>query len=189
MKAVLLFSVFLGFLNISAQETALKKIKERYYQVNADNYQTHIVELNTMQAAIGLQTTQLVFYYYSWQTDAEESAYELDYQLVKIEVSYNIAASMDYKIEYLFDDNEELIFYLKKVAGEWENSALRYYLDKNKLIKVISKGTNEEGKTIDYTSIKNFKQDDINSIKLCILNSTNYLNFFNELIKVEKLDK
>jgi len=190
MKAILLITIFVFSLKVAAaQETAIKKIKELYYQVNEDNYQSHVVELNTMRAAIGLQTTKIVFYYYSWQSNPEESPFELDYGLMKIETSYNIAASMEYTNEYLFDEEGNLVFYLKKAKGEWVNSSIRYYLDKNKLIKVISKGTNEEGENLDYISTKNFKLDDLNSVKLCILKANNYTDFFKEMTEIELLEK
>jgi len=190
MKAILLFTIFVFSLKVAAaQETAIKKIKELYYQVNEDNYQSHTVKLNTMRAAIGLQTTKIVFYYYSWQSNPEESPFELDYGLMKIETSYNIAVSMEYSNEYLFDKNGNLVFYLRKAEGEWENSSIRYYLDKNKLIKVISKGTDEDGENLDHVSTKNFKQDDINSVKLCLLNANRYTDFFKEMTEIELLEK
>jgi len=190
MKSILLSIVLLFSLKVvTAQENAIKKIKELYYQVNEDNYQSHTVELNTMRAAIGMQTTKIVFYYYSWQSNPEESPFELDYSLMKIETSYNIAASMEFTREYLFNEDGNLVFYLKKAEGEWENLSIRYYLDKNKLIKVISKGTNEEGENLAYTSTKNFKLDDLNLVKLCILNANKYIDFFKEMTEIELLEK
>lgn len=190
MKTTILFLLFLSHLNIiTAQESAFNKIKELYYKANSDNYQTHKLNMNTMRAAIGLQNTDVVFYYNSQQVNPEESHYKLDYHVVKIEVSYNISASMDYKIEYLFDENKNLIFYFSKVEGMWENSSLRYYLENNKLIKVISKSTNENGENEDYTDLKKFSQNDVNFANEYIQKSKKYLAFFNEMIKIEKLDK
>lgn len=190
MKTTLLFLLFLSQLNIIiAQENTLKKIKDLYYKANTDNYQTHKLNMNTIQAAIGLQSTDIIFFYDSWQSDPEESPYKLDYRVVKIEVSYNIAASMDYKIEYLFDENENLVFYFRKAVGMWENSSLRYYLEKNKLIKIISKNINENGENEDYTNSKKFKKSDIDFAKQYIQKSKKYLAFFNEMIMIEKLDK
>ena len=183
------FLLFITFTNVNAQESTIKKIKELYYQVNEDNYQTHTAEMNTMRAAIGLQTTKIKFYYYSWQRNPEESSYELDYDLLKIETSYNIAASMEYQNEYLFDEKGNLVFYLRKAEGAWENSSLRYYFDKNKLIKVISKGTNEDGKKMDYTNTSNFKQSDINEAKICFIKATQYSDFFNEMNEIQLLEK
>ncbi len=190
MKTAVIFLLFLfQLVNITAQESALKKIKDLYYKANADNYQSHMVSLNTMRAAIGLQTTKINFYYESEQANPDESSYKLDYHLVKIVVSYNVAASMDYRIEYLFDENENLVFYFRKAEGMWENSTLRYYLDKNELIKVDSKSINELGESVGYTSLKNFKQADINIIKQYIEKSKKYLAFFNQMIEIESFDK
>ncbi len=190
MKTTIFSLLFLFQLNmITAQESALKKIKDLYYKANTDNYQTHKLSMNTMQAAVGLQTTETVFFYNSWQSNPEESPYKLNYKLVKIEVSYNISASMDYKIEYLLDENEKLVFYFKKAEGMWENSSLRYYYNKDKLIKVISKNTNENGENQDYTNTNNFKQNDVNSAKQNTDKSKKYLAFFYQMIKVEGLDK
>ena len=184
---LLLFVIQLS--NITAQESTLKKIKNLYYKANADNYQTHKLSMSTMQAAIGLQTTDIVFFYDTQQVNPEESPYKLDYTLVKIEVSYNISASMDYKIEYLFDKNEELVFYFKKAEGVSGNSSIRYYYEKAKLIKVILTSTNENGENKDYTNTVRFKLDDMNFAKLYADKSKKYLAFFNEMIKVEGLNK
>ncbi|OQY02748.1 MAG: hypothetical protein B6I20_06560 [Bacteroidetes bacterium 4572_117] len=189
MKAIILFITIFSFSYATSQQNALKSIKNLYYKANADNYQSHTVKMNTMQAAIGLQTTDVVFYYDSWQIDPDESSYKLAYRVVKIEVSYNIAASANYKIEYLLNDDENLVFYFKKVEGAYENLSLRYYLDKNKLIKAISKNIAENGKSEEYSDMKNFKQADIDFAKQYIQKSKKYIAFFNEMIILESIDK
>jgi hypothetical protein len=191
MKTFLSFLIIIFAINLQAQEETLKKIRERYAQVNDEDagYRTHYLELNTMQAAIGLQTTKVAFRYSAYQSDPEEYPDKLDYTLAKISVDYNISDGMEYHTEYLFDENQNLIFYYRKAEGQWENYQYRYYFNKGKLIKVIIKSINEMGLKIDYTNIKDFKEKDIKYAHECFANADEYLSFFNQMINIEQIDK
>jgi len=177
--------------NLYAQEESIQKIKERYAAVNSKNagYQTHTLELNTMQAAIGLQTTKINFRYLAFQPDPEDEPSKWEYSLAKTTVTYNISDEMKYRTEYLFDKNQQLVFYSKKAIGKWENYEYRYYFDNQKLLKVIISGINEMGLKINYTNTKNFKEKDLNYANKCLLNAEKYLSFFELLPEIEYLDK
>jgi len=191
MKAILTFLLLIFTLNISAQEDVIKKIRARYAEVNDENdfYQTRILQLNTMQAAIGLQTTTIEYLYRYEQEDPEVDPYKLVYGVAKISIDYNISDGMRYHIEYLFDDNQNLIFYYKKAEGQWENYQYRYYFDKGKLIKVIIKSINEMGLKLDYTNTANFKEKDLKYAADCIAKAKEYKNFFDTMTDIEFLDK
>jgi hypothetical protein len=191
MKPFLSFLILILAINLQAQEETVKKIRERYAQVNDEDagYQTHFLELNTMQAAIGLQTTKIAFRYIAFQSDPEEDPYKLNYILAKISIDYNISDGMEYHTEYLFDDNQNLVFYYRKAVGKWENYQYRYYFNKGKLIKVIIKSINEMGLKIDYTNIKDFKEKDIKYAQDCFANAKKYLIFFNQITDIEYIDK
>ncbi len=191
MKTFLSILLLISTINIHAQEDAIAKIRERYAQVNEEDagYQTHSVELNTMQAAIGLQTTKIAFRYMAFQSNPEEDPAKLEYTLAKISVSYNISDGMEYHIEYLFDENQNLIFYFRKAEGEWENYQYRYYFNKGKLIKVIIKSINEMGLKLDYSDTKNFKSKDIEYAKSCFLKAKEYIDFFHMMTDIEYIDK
>ncbi len=191
MKTFLSFLILILAINLQAQEETVKKIRERYAQVNDEDagYQTHFLELNTMQAAIGLQTTKIAFRYIAFQSDPEEDPYKQDYILAKISIDYNISDGMKYHTEYLFDDNQNLIFYYRKAVGKWENYQYRYYFNKGKLIKVIIKSINEMGLKLDYTDTDNFKSKDLNYATECRLNAKKYLDFFRQITDIEYIDK
>ncbi|MCF6242914.1 MAG: hypothetical protein L3J74_16420 [Bacteroidales bacterium] len=147
------------------------------------------MKLNTMQAAIGLQTTKIEFRYTAFQSNPEEAPYGLEYSLAKINVWYNISDGMEYYIEYLFDENQNLIFYYRRAIGKWENYQYRYYFNEGKLIKVIIKSINEMGLKLDYTDTGNFKTKDIEYAKKCFSNAKEYIDFFHIMTDIEYLDK
>lgn len=191
MKTIFSFIILLIVFNVNAQEDAINKIRALYAQVNNEDagYETHRVELNTMQAAIGLQTTKIEFRYLAFQSNPEEDPTKLEYHVAKISVSYNISGGMEYHIEYLFDDYENLVFYYKKAEGAWENYEYRYYFKDASLIKVIIKSVNETGLKLDYTDTQKFKDKDLKYAKDCRQKAKKYLLFFSNLTSIEYLDK
>ncbi len=190
MRTILSLLLLVFALNLLAQNDKIKAIKDLYYSINNDMpFQTRTVSMNTMHAAIGMQTTNIKFWFLSEQTDPEEDPYETTYTPVKVQVNYNIAAGMNYTIEYLLNEKGELVFYFKQAKGEWENYTYRYYFDQNKLIKVMIKSINETGLKIDYTDTANFKEKDLEYAKECIENAKQYVDFFDIMTNIEYLDK
>ena len=190
MKKIILIIVGIIFsLQIFAQEEAVKEIKTRYYEVNEDNFYIHSLTFNSMKAAIGMQTTDVKYYFFSWQKDPETDPYLLDYSIAKIEITYNISASMNYTIEYLFDENENLIFYFYKAEGMWENEESRYYLEKDNLIKCTVNKTIETGEEQKYTKTKKFSTKENETVKKAISKAKKYIKSFYLMLEIEEIDK
>ncbi len=188
-KIVFFLSAFFISFQLTAQEDAVKKIREKYNRVNSDEYFYDTLCARTTLAAIGEQMTGARFFYSAWQSNPETAPYTMSYRLEKVEVAYNIAASMNYQIEYLFDDTEKLIFYFYKASGMWDNQEIRYYFDKEKLIKSSVKKTLETGEQIDYSDTRNFKSDDLSESKKAQEKSKKYIDHFQRILLFEQIEK
>ncbi len=149
-KTVIIFICFLFFVQYTNAQNEIKAEVDSIQQMMDDDYYfwVHTVELKSMLAAIGLQTTQLTFYYCAWQANPENDPYEMEARLIMLEVKYNIAASVYYTQEYIFDEEENLIYYMYKEENYYESdsSTLYYYFDKEELIlfeKLVLDGEEE----------------------------------------------
>ncbi len=69
-NAIFIFFALLIYSVSYSQISDIQKIKDRYKI--AEELFKHEIRLNTMQAAIGEQNTNILFYYMSEQIDAEE---------------------------------------------------------------------------------------------------------------------
>ncbi|MBN1253152.1 MAG: hypothetical protein JXR51_03985 [Bacteroidales bacterium] len=185
----LIIIVLISSVNIFSQTDAIKKIKEQYYQVTDENYQTHQLTFNTMLPAIGLQTTNVKYYYSSIQSNPEIDPYKLTYKVVKILVTYNVAANMDFTFEYLFDDNQNLIFLYENSYNYQENIEKRYYYNKTNLIQINSKTFDNKGLKDDYSESKNFKPNDLQEAKKNMIKAKKHVSLFSQIINIENLDK
>lgn len=170
------------------------RIRKRYQQVRVDkgNYHSHSVRLNVVYAAIGLQTTKIEFIHRSWQANPERDPYLMRFCLGKVRVQYNIAASRQYRQEYLFDRRGRLIFYFRRVAAQSVGGPLfeeRYYLRGNRLLKAIVKGPDPggSGKNFSYTLTAKFRTRDRKRLQSILMQAARYKALFKKLVVVEKL--
>jgi len=188
--------VFLGiaFLlcdNVSADQR-IDKIRELYQSIQELDcgescaHFKHKIVYHTMMPAIGLQTTIVQFFYYSGQLDPETDPYLLTHELKKVKVTYNIAASVDYTIEYLYDEHDDLVFYYWKEETAVEQGEKRFYFHNNKLIKVIMDYRTWEGDSIKYTDTSHFKAEDRKTAESLIQKALDYKKLFEMLITVEQ---
>ncbi len=181
-KTVIIFICFLFFVQYT---NAQNEIKAKVYSIqqNIDDewFRFHKVEFNSMLAAIGLQRTHLTFYYEAWQVDPQYDPYEMDARLIMLEVTYNIAASVDYTQEYLFDEDENLMFYMHKEEGAYNNESLYYYFDKEELILLEKQGLEEEIEMLDADT------ETLDEAAAITRKAKSYLLVFKSLLDVEQL--
>jgi hypothetical protein len=163
----------------NAQTDHIQSIKEHYYSVNEDNYLFHELELNYVYAAIGEQTKKFKFWFSSEQSDPENDPYEMNYTLAKVEISFNISASLLISLEYLYDSAGHLLFFYEKIDG-YESSEKRLYFNNNKLIKSIVKDNRDEVKQ-DYTHTSNFKEADLELAEVSLSKAGKMLHFFSHI--------
>lgn len=192
MKPVLsLILIILINSSLFAQDDIIEEIKGQYYSVteNADDYyKYHDLTMNFILAAVGEKTKTIRFYHESSQTDPERDPYDMNYSLIKVEVKFNVSASSFYTYEYLYNNKGQLIFYFDKVESAYDNYQKRYYYNKGKLIKCIVKGTDENGKTNDYTKTNSFSQSDLTNARSGIKKAGDYLLLFKQFKLMEGVD-
>ena len=183
--AIILISFFLFAQHINAQNQIKASVDSIQQMVNDDYYfWVHTVELKSMLAAIGLQTTQLTFHYIASQANPEYDPYEMDANLIKLEVKYNIAASIDYTQEYIFDEDDKLMYYMYKEEDYYEpdsSQTLYYYFDNGGLILLEKQGIEEEIQILDVDIEEQEKATAI------IRKAKSYLLVFKSLLDVEQL--
>lgn len=194
-KLTLFLLIPLTFLIINGDRSygdkRIDKIKDLYDQakqleMDGEKQFYHEVTINTMQAAIGLQTTKIRFIYKSWQADPKKDPYLLNHQLLKVIVRYNISASVDYLIEYLYDKKGNLVFYFWQEKTS-EIQEKRYYFENQKLIQVIMDSKRNQGNPLKYTSKKSFKKEDLQNAKLVSKKAKEYMKLFRNLLQIEQI--
>jgi hypothetical protein len=180
--AIILISFFLFAQQINAQNEIKAEIDSIQQMVNDDYYfWVHTVELKSMLAAIGLQSTQLTFYYCAWQSNPQYDPYEMEARLIMLEVKYNIAASVYYTQEYIFDEEEKLIYYMYKEEGAYNNESLYYYFDNEKLVQLEKQETDKEIQILDV-DIK-----ELEKASAIIEKAKSYSSVFKNLLDAEQL--
>jgi hypothetical protein len=136
---VLLFP-FLGF----AQSEQVLHIRKVYQQVNEEFVaETSLptrteLNINTMEAGIGLQACQLKFFH---EIGSMNEGNKLSVKM--IQVKYNVGAPEIYH-EFLFDNNQLIFVFIKDDAMCSEK---RYYFANNQLIHYIQQDCQGKNKT------------------------------------------
>jgi hypothetical protein len=188
---VLLFMASLPCRSLSADER-IDKIRELYQRIQELDcgdvcaHFKHEIVYNTMLPAIGLQTTAVQFFYFSGQLDPETDPYLLTHELKKVKVTYNIAASAYYTIEYLYDENGDLVFYYWREETAFEQNEKRFYFYNKKLLKVAMDYTPWEGDRVKYEDVKNFKKEDVQEATWLMQRALDYKTLFETLIAAEQ---
>lgn len=202
MKQILFFAFLLLQLTAFAQEDKINWIRQEYNRIATHitegekssfsdaNIGRHKLQLQTIVPAIGIQNTTVAFYYYS--VDTCEGEY-LDF-LAKVVVTFSIAASSEFYIEYVYNKKEALIFSFLKANG-MTCGEQRFYLSDNKLIKIKSNaGKNcleDEFTEVfkDYERNNNFTLEDQKKFNEVLRKGNEYATIFHALIKCDNLEK
>lgn len=146
----------------------------------------HEIKLHTMLPAIGLQNTHIIMYYQSAQLNPEKDPYLFSYKLKKISVSYNISASATFYMEYLYNEEENVVFFFWQEENPSQKESKRFYLHDNKLIKIIVTYDQQSKDKTNYTTVKNFKTSDLQKSRKILAKGKKYRNLFYRLIEAEK---
>ncbi len=171
------------------QEARTIETAEAYHPV-------HTAEFNTIMPATGNQTTKVTFLFTSTQAYPERDPYAMSYRLHKVNVKYNVAANSGYLVEYLYDEKERPVFYYSKEEREYyaannrmisATNERRYYFNGGVLITAIVNVTDEDGKTSKYTAAASFRQDDLAKSRTALSNAEEYLKFFRQMVRLERL--
>jgi hypothetical protein len=153
-----------------------------------DTYMVHEIKFETNKRAIGKQYTSVKFYY-PFPIDSVVEADENTQFLyiykppVFVSVEYNIAAAQNNTFNYYFNKGS-LIYYSYVSEGAYGNENEKYYFSKNDLIKF-------ETHTNDDYIIKeeSFTEQDMSRATNILEKASEYRKMFDELVKLEDIDK
>lgn len=146
----------------------------------------HTMTYNTMQAAIGLQTTVITFFKMSNQVDPEEDPYLQTHELFKITVTYNIAAGAFYTIEYLYDSQGALLFYYWKEDVSSPPQEKRYYYTRGTLFRAVVDYESDNAQRMKYSKDKDFSTEDLRDAARMVKKAADYKRLFETLVTAEQ---
>ncbi len=172
-----------------AADSRINKIKEIYNRAKElESYEGshHSVIYRTVLPAVGLQTTNVTFYYLSEQRSEQENPYHLTHRLLKVKVTYNVAASLFYTIEYLYEQ-DKLIFYYCKEESANQPLEKRYYFAGGTLIQTIGDGPDASGNNRRVLQSEHFQKADQLAATAAINKAESYRRFFMQLLEAEQL--
>lgn len=154
-----------------------------------DMYMVHSINFETNIRAIGKQYTKVDFYYPMPADSVVETENDVQFLYIykpplKVSVEYNIAASQNNRINYYFDDSGNLVLYIYLSEGAYGFEKEQYYFAGDELIKFISNKI--EGETVKE---KDFTRHDLFLSGKIQKKAKEYKKMFDELVKLEELDK
>lgn len=152
-------------------------------------YMVHSINLETNKRAIGKQHTTIKFYYPMPLDSVIESEKGTEFiyiykSPVKINVEYNIAASQKNVLDYYFNNKGKLVLFKYQSTGEYGCLSMRKYFQNNKLKRDVTDKLTD----CNASDAMILQQNSITEVKI-INNAKAYLKMFNELVKIEQLDK
>lgn len=195
-KIIFLVSLIVP-VSLLSSEADIKEIRERYNVVSKDiereDLLHHEIAFRTLVPGIGFQHTTMRFYYEFLQDG--ETGEILESPLIKLTLDYMIAASVSFYVEYLFDEQEEVIFYYLRAEG-YECGEKRFYFNGEKLIKMKINALGEEYIESDagyiyeaYEKTGDFGPEDHAKAQEIVKRAREYVAFFDEMQRMEQLDK
>jgi hypothetical protein len=188
--------------NLSAQDSSIIKIRERYTEIQkwiSEEFLTPVIVTTAVnRPAIGMQNTTISYYWNNMDSESyggEEGDYVVKRDLYFVTVEYNIAASVKYHIEYLYDDKGKLLFCFYQEASTYDNifKEIRFYFNNDKLIKYSNKDftLNEDlsqGSVQKQNELsEKFSKETLAQANGYIKNASNYLETFNRLLEMESV--
>ncbi|MBN2497677.1 MAG: hypothetical protein JXR96_23995 [Deltaproteobacteria bacterium] len=167
----------------------LETIKQRYdqaSQLEKEPGAQHLVSFHTMLPAVGLQETQVRFVFISEQAHPERDPYELKHELVKVGVQYNVAASAQFRIEYLYDSRGELVFFFEEEESAEGSRASRIYYRAGKPFRRIQDSRSGDGKPSREVTEK-LTPGQRRKAKEALARARQYREHFRQLLALEQL--
>jgi len=188
MAATLLGVLIIPANGVQGPVERIRILYEKAREMEKGESGTHSVTLNTVLPAIGLQTTTVRFVYESRQVDPRRDPYLLERRLVKTVVRYNIAASVEYTIEYLYDEKERLVFHFRQERSRTpEPDEKRFYFREGKLLRVDVRhndGRSREVKGAGKSALSRRDREEGNEV---YSKGAAYLRHFRTLVELEKM--
>ena len=196
-KVIIIFCFILAASQLFSQSSYTEKIDQYVNEINKnisfdegihDTYMLHEIKFETNKRAIGKQYTSVKFYY-PFPIDSVVEADENTQFLyiykppVFVSVEYNIAAAQNNTFNYYFNKGS-LIYYSYVSEGAYGNENEKYYFNKDKLVSFETHTADES-----ITKQKNFTDHDLYVSGNTLKRAAKYLKIFDELVKLEDIDK
>lgn len=209
MKLLCLFLfITIPFFALYSQNNAVDEINKYCEELNGNipteqnepgNYLFHKIIFETNVRAIGLQITEVKFFYSQPEEEVTEDGEGTKFKRKylpppKVTVNYNIAASEIVSAEYYYR-NGNLVLYHSISKGAYYCTEENYYYDNNKLVKVKvtlpadckDKETLESRPAFERSD--NFSKTDLRLSDKHLKTAAEYKKIFDNLVELEKLGK
>lgn len=175
----------------AAEDARITAIRSLYQKAKALDcgdgcgHYVHELRMNTMMPAIGLQTTVIRFIYTSEQENPGRDPYLLRHRLHLVTVSYTIAASAHYRIEYLFDERGALVFHLwsEKGAAPKPREKRLYYHNRQLIQALVS---DDAAVPSAYAAVKNFAPADVAASRRALESAERHRQTFSAALAAER---
>jgi len=196
-KLIITFCFILGVSQLFSQSGYEEKINMYVAEIDSnisyngdfhDTYMVHEIKFETNKRAIGKQYTSVMFYYPFPIDSVVEAGENTEFLYVYkppvlVSVEYNIAAAQNNTFNYYFD-NGSLLYYSYLSEGAYGNENEKYYFNKDGL---VSFEIHSAGKNI--VKEKDFTKNDLSLASGILKKASEYQKMFNELVKLEDIDK
>ena len=191
-KIILLIIFYLAGIHVFAQDTHKAWIDSCIVsidqQIDEGFLLPHIVSFTVNRPAIGLQKTDIYFYYNAMSCEnwKENQKGEMEITnnsiLSKVVVKYNIAASEFHTSEYFYSGDKLLLFTttINLSADNSSDSSVVYFKNDN----IINMQYFANGKILE-TKKSDFSSDEINKSIVALASCKEYLALFKQLVSVE----
>lgn len=182
-------ALLLLFLSFSGVVTAddLSRIRVLYQSALqlSTNENCHTMTMRVVYAAIGLQTTTINFFHVARQVDPEKDPYWMAFDLALVTVTWNIAASVNYRREYLFSRTGELVFCFDQEVGQAETVEHRYYWSRGRLFRTETCKKGGE-KPVVQVRTGAFGREETGQAAVFFSKANGYRTLFKTLVAAEK---
>jgi len=187
-----------------SQDNKIGFISRQCEEINKnieDNYGFYLIHQLLFQSnvrAIGIQNTSIKFFYTQPQDSLIENNGNTEFLYVykpppKIKVEYNIAASQNITVEYYLDNEGNLIYYFYRTTGLYTNGKEQYYFSNNIPIMIKVEAIEGETEVLEkyrsYEKEADFNENDLENANKIIGKKNAYIDLFNKMIAIEKIDK
>ncbi len=204
-KKIFITAIFLIFFSSAySQDNKIEFINSQCEEINKnieENYGFYLMHQLIFQSnvrAIGIQNTSIKFFYTQPQDSLIENNGNTEFLYIykpppKIKVEYNIAASQNITVEYYLDNEGNLIYYSYLTTGLYTNGKEQYYFNNNIPIMIKIEAIEGETEVLEkyrfYEKETDFNESDLEIAKKIIGKKNAYIDLFNKMPAIEKIDK
>jgi hypothetical protein len=201
-KTILFFCLALSVNALFSQDAQIDSISKRYKAIKEQLQEDYLtpaqVNLYINRPAIGEQITYVNFYWNNMTSeeysdgglDSPTPDYTINREVYMVTTLYNVAASVNTSVEYLYDDQGKMIFAFYRESAQ-QVTEKRFYYVEGKLYKYIYRlyeraEEDGNGSLLDEkVSTKNFPGDAQTHATKLMDNGIKLSNYFKGMFALE----